>query len=263
MVSGIGGIGAWQRAPGRRAVDPSGRVGDRYMGQTKQDLDDISGEADKYMAVIRAVVRPFQPLMRLGFFKNFIARTASGRVGAITRHSARGEHDRAVDIAIELLKQSRHQPASSWRATGHDYWWMDMSFAVYSLNHHDDQAKRDEVMEMARNGVEPFEGYYAAQSFLAFSRWKYDEGDHATALEFAHTAATADAAWAEPNFLLGWYSLVMGTGDALTHFSQAIQKDSQTLPRIMNDPTCQRHPHILHQLKTLSVVDDATDHDGD
>lgn len=232
------------------------------MGQTKSDLENISAETAKYMGILHVLVRLFRPLMRLGFVRHFVARTASGRVGAISRYTERGEYDRAADLAIELLKESRHQPTGTWTSRGSDYWWMYMSFAVSSLDQCDDQVKRDEVIEMGRNGVEPFHGYDAAQSFLAFSRWKYEAGDHPPAIEFAEIAANADESWAEPDFVLGWYSLVLGGGDAMKHFAQAVQKDGQILPRIMNDQACQRHPHIIQKLKNLSVDGIVTDHDG-
>ncbi len=110
---------------------------------------------------------------------------------------------------------------------------------------------------MARNGVEPFHGYNVALSFLAFSRWKYREGDHGAALEFAEIAAGADETWAEPDFILGWYSLVLGRGDAMEHLARAVRKDPRMLARIEQDQVCGRHPHIVQKLKALAIDDGA------
>ena len=228
---------------------------------TKKELEDNSKTSAKYMAVVNVLVRVLQPIARLGFVRRLIGRTASGRVGAISRYTESGEHDRAADIAIELLIENRHEPEGTWKPSGRDYWWMYMGFAARSLEQCDAPEKRAEVIEMARNGVEPFRGYHVAISFLAFSRWKYREGDHGAALEFAETAARADETWAEPDFLLGWYSLVLGGGDAMAHLASAVRKDSRMLARIVQDPVCGRHPHIIEKLKNLSVHDTTTSRD--
>ncbi len=128
-----------------------------------------------------------------------------------------------------------------------------MYLAARSLKKCGDQEKMEEVIKLARNGVKPFHGYYVARSFLAFSHWKYGEGDYDAAIEFAEIAASADDTWAEPDFVLGWYRLVLGGGDAMKHLTQAVRKDHRNLFRIANDPVCRRHPHIIQKLKNLSV----------
>jgi len=235
------------------------------MGQTKKDLEDISETSAKTMAVVDAlmpVLRPLiRPLWRIGFIGRFLNGTTGGRTGAIGRCTQRGEHERAADLAIAALREYRHHPAGTWRPSGRDYWWMFMYFAVCSLEQCDAPDKRNEVIEMARNGVEPFHGYYVALSFLALSRWKYREGDRVAALEFAEIAARADETYAEPDFILGWYSLVLGGGDAMEHLARAVRKDPRMLSRIVQDPACGRHPHIIQKLKNLSVDDIATSRD--
>ena len=129
-----------------------------------------------------------------------------------------------------------------------------MHFAVDNLDKCGDQEKMEEVIELARNGVEPFQGYYVARSFLAFSRWKYREGDYDGAIEFAESAASADDTWAEPDFVLGWYHLVLGGGDPMRHLTRAIRKDHRILFRIANDSECRKHPHIVQRLKDLSAA---------
>ncbi len=235
------------------------------MDPTKKELEEISESSAKTMAVVDAlipVLRPLvRPLWRIGFIGRFFDGTVGGRTGAIARCSERGEHERAADLAIEALREYRHHPAGTWRPSGRDYWWLFMYFAARSLEQCDAPEKRNQVIEMARNGVAPFHGYHVALSFLAFSRWKYREGDHGTAVEFAQIAARADQTWAEPDFLLGWYSLVLGSGDAMTHLARAVRKDNRILARIAQDPVCGRHPHIVQKLKNLSADDIVTARD--
>ncbi len=135
-----------------------------------------------------------------------------------------------------------------------------MHLAVINLDKCGDQEKKEEVIKLARSGVESFQGYYVACSFLAIARWKYREGDYDAAIEFAEIAAGADATWAESDFVLGWYCLVLG-GDAMKHLTRAIRKDHRLLFRIANDPECRKHPHIIQRLKDLSVNDIVTARD--
>jgi tetratricopeptide (TPR) repeat protein len=232
------------------------------MDHTKKELEDNWKSSAKTVAAVDAlepVLRPLiRSLWRIGFIGRFLGRTTGGRTGAISRYTKRGEHDRAADLAIEALKEYRHQPEGTWSPSGRDYWWMFMHFAARSLEECGDQEKRDQVIEMARNGVEPFHGYHVALSFLAFSRWKYREGDYDAAIEFAEIAANADETWAEPDFVLGWYCSVLGIGDAMKHLARAVRKDRRILSRIAQDPVCGRHPHIIQKLKNLSFDDDVT-----
>ncbi len=222
------------------------------MSLTKKDLEDASKSTAKFMPALNVLARVLQPILRLGFLARPISRTRGGQVGAISRYAARGEHDRAADLAIEWLKDNRHRPPSTWKPSARDYWWLFMNFAAENLEICGDREKMEEVIEMARNGVEPFQGHYVARSNLAFSRWMYRAGDYQAAIEYAEIAAGADPAWAEPEFVLGWYCLILG-GDAMTHLTRAVQKDHQLIFRIAKDPECRKHPHIIQQLKELSV----------
>lgn len=130
-----------------------------------------------------------------------------------------------------------------------------MHLAVSNLEECDDPDTWDELIEMARDGAEPFEGFYIAQSQLAFSRSKYRIGDYDAAVAFAESAAGADATWGEPEFTLGWYCLALGGGDALAYFMEAIRKDRGILFRIASDPLCRQHPHIMQKLKEFSAAE--------
>ena len=225
------------------------------MGVTKKDYEEISKSKSvaRTLAIVKALAPLLRPLARLGFIKRRLDGTLGGRVGAISRCTTRGQHDKAADLAIKALKDYRHQPAGAWSLGGSDFWWMFMRLAAQSLEECGDQESWDQVIELAKNGVEPFQGYDAASSFLAFSRWKYKLGDYDAAVEFAKTAARADQTWAEPEFVLGWYCLVLGGGDAMTHLAEAVRKDQRFFFRIANDPQCRRYPHIIQRLKELSL----------
>lgn len=223
------------------------------MGPSKKDLEDISEQTTKLMALVPILACVLRPLARLGFLRRFLARSTGGRVGKISSLAARGDHQAAADLAIEFLRENRHRPGGRWSPSGRDFWWFFMDLATRSLGKLDDPEKWDEVIEMARSGVEPFQGYHVARSFLAISHRAFETGDYDAAAEFAETAVRADESWAEPDFTLGWYHLVLGGGDPVEHLTRAVLKDPGILFRIAKDPECRRHPHIIRKLKDLAA----------
>ena len=60
---------------------------------------------------------------------------------------------------------------------------------------------------------------------------------------------------------MGWFCLALGRGDALAHLSLAVDKDPRILERIVDDPVCRRHPHIIEGLRRISS-DDLVTHPG-
>ena len=231
------------------------------MELTKKEIEDSLKLSPKHMAAVKVLerlVRLLRPVWRLGFMRRLISRTTSGRIGMISGYERRGEHDRAADLAIELLIENRHRPRGNvFFPSGRDHWWLLMHSAASNLAKCGDQEKMEEMIELARNYDEPFQGFDVAASFLAFSTWKYREGDYDAAIEFAEIAASADDTWAEPDFRLGWYCLVLG-GDAMRHLTRAVSKDHRILSRIENDSECRKHPQIIQELKDLSVDDIVT-----
>lgn len=64
-------------------------------------------------------------------------------------------------------------------------------------------------------------------------------------------ATSADPTWAEPEFVLGWYGLVLSTGDAESHLRRAMDRDKRMLFRIANNEICKQYPHMLNRLKSV------------
>jgi hypothetical protein len=226
------------------------------MPPTKREYDENRALNARLWAIVKFLVPlagpPVRLLWRIGPIGRLLRRTSGGRVGAISGHAKRGKHDKAAELAIETLKEYRHVPEGRWGPSGRDYWWLFMQLAAENLEACGDREKMDQIIEMSRDGVEPFEGYDVAASYLAFSRWKYKVGDHGAATEFADLAARADPTWAEPDFVLGWYCLALGGGGAIDHLTKAVRKEPGILFRIAKDPLCRRHPHILARLKELA-----------
>ena len=124
-----------------------------------------------------------------------------------------------------------------------------MKHGVYSANHVEADTYRKKLIDIGNNGLEPYEGYFVAYSYLEFSRWMYRFGDYEKAIRFAHIASKADRTWAEPDFILGWYGLLLSRGNAEEHLSNAIKKDRRIVFRISNNELCKQYPHIINKLK--------------
>lgn len=225
------------------------------MGVTKKEYDAGAQESAKFIVWVQRFDPFFRALVwlisRFGFTRRRIGGSAPGRIGRISRLAERGEHARAAELAIETLKAQRHRPGAFKSFSGLDYWWFFLLMATKNLEKTGNRKKQEEVIALAQSVEAPSRDYTGAACFLAFARWRFRTGDHQEAIAFAEVAAHIDPTWAEPDFLLGWYCLVLG-GDALTPFKSALRKDPKVLFRIASDPVCSRHPHIIASLKAYS-----------
>ena len=227
------------------------------MTLTKKQQDEILKA--RYMprglpTIIRLLTPVARLIFRLGFVRRSVERTAAARIGQISRCRERGDHEKAVDLAIDTLRALRHRKPGRFvdDKHGHFMWWMIMQSAAVSLPKVDDPEKWNTVIAMARAGVEPFEGFEVAYAFLVFARRKLAERDHDTAVEFATLSSDADESWPEPDIWLGWYQLEIGGGDAFAHLKRAVDKDQSALFRIADDPAFRNHPDLIERLKETS-----------
>ena len=138
-----------------------------------------------------------------------------------------------------------------------------MKHGVDSASHISNNNLREKLETYANAGIAPFEGYDVAYSYLEMSRWKYYAQNYDEAVKYAEVAAAAaDKTWAEPDFILGWYGLVLNNGKAEEMLIRAVEKDLKMLFRIVNNDVCKQNPHIISKLKakyhTLAVSDTAT-----
>ena len=124
-----------------------------------------------------------------------------------------------------------------------------MRYGAASAMHIPHSRLREPLIKYANAGIEPFEGYDVAYSYLAFSRWRFEANNHDEAVQYAEVASKADPTWAEPDFILGWYGLLLSRGNAEENLSRAIEKDQRWLFRIVNNDVCKQYPHIVNRLK--------------
>ena len=169
--------------------------------------------------------------------------------GRIFRCQDAGDYKQATQIAIFAMDRFKNHEDKWAPGMGHHHWWGFVRYACESARHIDDQDLKDKIIDESLNGLEPFEGYDVAFSFLEIAKWQYGEGKHDESINHAKTAAKADETWAEPEFILGWLGLATDKMDPIPHLSTAISKDRRILFRIANDELCKSHPHIIAKLK--------------
>lgn len=175
--------------------------------------------------------------------------TSGGISGQIFRFQADNNHNAAGELAIYALNKYRNKKNLLLKGMEHHNWWRFMKHGVESARELDDLELKEQFIDLANDGIEPYEGFDVAFSYNEFSRWKYDSEDYDAAFKYVEIASKADNTWAEPEFLLGWYSLILGRGNAEQHLERAIEIDKRTLFRITNNEICKQYPHIVKKLK--------------
>ncbi len=194
------------------------------------------------------------------YLRRKIEDSIGGLSGTIFRYQHSDDYLNATRTAIYALEKYRHRKGRFIPEMMHHHWWSFMRHAVESASHIDDHELKEKLIDYAEHGIEPFEGNYVAVAFLEFARWRYREGNHDKAIEYARLAAAADKTWAEPEFILGWFGLVMSTGDAEEHLSRAIKIDRRILFRVVNNDICKQYPAIIRKLKErYKFAEDETD----
>jgi hypothetical protein len=197
----------------------------------------------KYFVGILRILSKFPPI------KKRLDESIGGLSGRIFRHWDKKEYEEATNVAIFGLEKYRDKKSKSLPFMDHHHWWQLMKNGVDSAKYIDNLELKQKLIDLANTGIEPLEGYDVAYSYLELSRWSYQTQDHENAVKYAKISSRADSTWAEPDFILGWYGLVLGEGNAETHLSHAIEKDPRILFRIASNDICQQYPHIVNKLK--------------
>ena len=219
------------------------------MALSSKDLEGIEYKPIRHSRLLRLAVWLVGLVRKIPYFNKMINESEGGLSGRIFRCQADGNHAQATRLAIFALEKFRHKKSRLAPGLDHHNWWRFMQHGSQSAGQTDQAELKEKLILLAKDGIEPFEGVFVAKSYLEFSRWRYRAEVYDQAIEFAEIAAEADPTWAEPDFLLGWYGLVLGTGNAENHLSRAIEKDQRILFRIANNDICKQYPSIIRKLK--------------
>jgi len=219
------------------------------MSLKRRDIERIEQEPFNEPPFTKFFVGMLRLISKAPIISKYLNESIGGINGRIFRHQRNKEYKEATEVALFGLEKYRHKKSLFLSFMDHHHWWQLMKHGVDSASNTDNADLKDQLIKYAVTGIEPFEGYDVAHSYLEFSKWKYKVKDHETAKTYAKLASRADSTWAEPDFILGWYALVLGTGNAEAHLSHAIEKDQRSLFRIVNNDICKQHPDIIGKLK--------------
>lgn len=219
------------------------------MSLSSRDVEEIENEPLKEPRFTGFFVGVIRLLAKIPYVKKKLNNSSGGLAGSIFSSWESKDYKRATEISIYALERFRHKKDRLVPHMAHHNWWSFMKHGVDSAKHIEDKDLKDKLVTLASNGIEPFEGYDVAYSYLEFSRWEYQENKYEEAVKYAEVASNADSTWAEPEFILGWYGLLLSKGNAEEHLNKAIERDHRVLFRIVNNEICKQYPHILNKLK--------------
>jgi len=230
------------------------------MSLTYRDVESIDKKPFKEPRFTKFFMVLLRLLKKIPVFRKYASESYGGLEGAIFHCWDRGDYDRATRIAIFGLKKHRNRKGKILPPEiYHGYWWTLMKIGADSARHISNAHLKKSIIDQANLGIEPFEGYDVAYSFLEFSKWKYEEKNEKEAIEYAMLASNADETWGEPDFILGWYALVLGHDGAECHFDKAIEKDLRKLGQILDNDVCKRFPGIIANLESKYSIQVVTD----
>jgi len=220
------------------------------MSLTSKDIEAIKSKPFKEPRLTKTLLAVLRPLVKIPPIKKLIAESAGGLSGRIFRLQEKKEYEEATQVAIYALVKYRNKKSRFLPFMDHHNWWQFMKYGVDSASHMNNENLREKLVTYANAGIAPFEGYDVAYSYLEFSRWRYYAHNYDEAIKYAEVAAVADKTWAEPDFILGWYGLVLNNGNAEKMLIRAVEKDPKMLFRIVNNDVCKQNPHIISKLKS-------------
>jgi hypothetical protein len=196
------------------------------------------------LKIASLVLEHFPPL------KRFIAKTAGGMLGRARQNFKAENFNEGYQICIDGLKIFGDK--NDWQ--GNYDWWEFMRYAAFAADKLNEKDKKDELLSIANDRIEIFDGFGVADTFCRFSRWKYQQKEFEAAIEFAERALKADDTYAECHALVGWYKLFIEQSDPIEYLKAAIECDNSYLHRIINDPEMGKFPNILSKLRSFKMV---------
>ena len=221
------------------------------MALNSRDYESIDKEKFKEPWFTGIALFLLNLITKIPYFRKKVRESEGGLSGKIFRYQGKGMHLEATQTALFALEKFRHRKPTLIPQMHHHTWWTFMSHAVKSAKHIEQEDLKSRLIDFAESGIQPFDGYNVASAFLEFSRWEYRAGNHEKALEYAEIASNADDTWGEPDFLLGWFKLVLGKADAEESLSRAIEKDQRILFRVASNDVCKQYPGMIAKLKRM------------
>lgn len=193
----------------------------------------------------------FFPLIGL---KHFWRNTYLGLSLQVAQLRHQGQQIEALNLLINGLAHGRF-----W--TNHvARWWHLMRMAVNIAQDLQFNLKEksceplQRLMKLSAISPQPWQGYDVAYSFVSFSLWSFEMGKTQKAIDYVNIAIHADNSWGYPEYLLGWYGLLLEGIDPVPHFVRGIKSNWSFFQRLKQDPLCQHFPEVLQAVKQQILI---------
>jgi hypothetical protein len=98
-------------------------------------------------------------------------------------------------------------------------------------------------------GPQPWQGFAVAYSFASFSFCSFLAGKYNKAIEYISIANHAEKSWGYPEYLLGWYGLLLEGISPVPHFVRAIHCNKRYWQLLQHDPLVAKFPTVLQKVK--------------
>ncbi len=162
---------------------------------------------------------------------------------------ARGQELLALNLLIKSLEKNTFWFNHTVK------WWHLMATAILiaqSLELYSQEKMclpLQRLMKLMVLGPQPWSGREVAFCFATMSFWSFLSGKNNKAIEQVNIAIQAEKTWGYPEYLLGWYGLLLEGLDPVPHFLRAIKCNGRYWQLLQHDPLIAQHPDVLQKVK--------------
>lgn len=136
-------------------------------------------------------------------------------------------------------------------------WWQLMQMAINIAQRFEPWTQKPicaplkRLLSLSDSAPQPWQGRAVAYCYATLSLWFFQEGNIPKALDKVRIAIHADRSWGYPEYLLGWYGLLIEGIDPIKHFIRAIQIDGRWQQCLMQDPLLNHFPAVRDAVKKI------------
>lgn len=206
----------------------------------------LIGEMTPIKDVSNLTSRVVNQVMSFLGLRFFWRKTFQGLLSQVMQLRRQGKLIEALNVLLEGLAHNYY-----WRDHAKK-WWHLMYVAVniaQNLQLGEVSSQYSEplqrLLKLSLRAPQPWQGYQVAYCFTAFSLWSFAQKKFQKAIEQVNIALHADPLWGYPEYLLGWYGLVLEGIDSVSHFVKAIRIDSNFYQKLKQDPFLNHFPEVL------------------
>jgi hypothetical protein len=162
------------------------------------------------------------------FLRRWLGGTISNRIGQVDRLHAAGKPDEAFELAMKTAPECLQGRSELWRELNVGRFWILVAQAALLA---DTDERRVRVAELLKTAPGPG-GLSEARTLDEISRWRWQSGHAAGAIQTARAAVAADPTWPHSHLTLAFYLHVSNLGDPVASLVDAVRADEEAWPLV-------------------------------